>query len=582
MSGALREIIASFGIEFDHKGVEKGENSINGMIEKLVKFGPLVAEAFVAKEILEFGAEILETADALAKQSQALSVSTADLQGWQWAAKLSGSSAEEFTGAFTKFNRNVAEAGKGAGPAADAFKALGVNIKDSTGKVGEPIELLDGVADGLVAMQDPAKRTATMMALFGKGAIKLMPLFQEGAEGIKKLRAEVGELGASFDDDFLDNAQEVNDNVDRLKLGFKGFAIQALKPLLPMLVQWTHNGIDLLKSLIPIVKQSSLMKTALIAMGLAGASALLPLLLGIAPIVLGFLLLEDAITFLTGGKSLAGDLINKVFGPGSAATVQAFFKSISADFRLAGADAFAFKVKWLTATGEIRDANTGTFNKTFWAPWIDAYYVGVQAMSGGFGNFVSVVVGLAKGLNLQINAVWDDIRGAFNLLIAWIEDTFNGLWNRIPQQGYRAVGQLLSHIPGLEDIGKETIDQADREGPGTGSTDNVAKAKAENYARAYERLKEAEAIGAQIGLGDQNLDARNVAAQPLIGPPVAPTDIKQTYSTVIEQHFASGTPWETADAAAGGATEGIKKGGTEGGAALLATQAAVKKQGGSP
>src|SRR6478735_5505161 len=125
MSGALREVLAIFGTEFDDKGIKDGEKGIAGLKNTLVEFGGILAGAFAVHKIVDFGKEILEQADTLAKQSQALSVSTQELQGWQWAAKLSGSSAEEFTAAFTKFNRNVAAAGAGTGPAAAAFKTLG-------------------------------------------------------------------------------------------------------------------------------------------------------------------------------------------------------------------------------------------------------------------------------------------------------------------------------------------------------------------------------------------------------------------------------------------------------------------------
>src|SRR3954470_13786109 len=103
MSGALREILAVFGTEFDDKGIKDGEKGVGSLKQTLLGFGGILAGAFAVHEIVEFGREVLEQADALAKQSQALSVSAAELQGWQWAAKLSGSSAEEFSSAFTKF-----------------------------------------------------------------------------------------------------------------------------------------------------------------------------------------------------------------------------------------------------------------------------------------------------------------------------------------------------------------------------------------------------------------------------------------------------------------------------------------------
>lgn len=341
---ALREILAVFGIQVDNKELAQGEKNVESFKKTLGEFGAVLAGAFAVKEIVHFGEAILQEADALAKQAQSLSVSAAALQGWQWAAQLSGSSAEEFSGAFTKFNRNVAEAAKGTGPAAEALKLFGITAEDIKNKA--PVDILDQVAGGFAGIEDPAKRTAAMMALFGKSGNRLAPLFAEGAEGVAKLRAEVEQLGAGFDESFLENAQEVNDNVDRLKLGAKGLAIQAIGPLLPMLANWTQRGVELTKGLIEMLKQSNAVKAGLVAFGTVGAvkavngfvqlaqkagflkNGLRGLMLELLPLVAAFLVLEDVWTFLTGGDSITGDLIEKFFGKDAPEKVKQFASAL--------------------------------------------------------------------------------------------------------------------------------------------------------------------------------------------------------------------------------------------------------------
>lgn len=349
---ALREIIASFGIEFDKEGnLAKGDKAVTGMAEKLADFGKTVAGAFAVHEIISFGREILEQADALAKQSGALGVSAAELQGWQWAAKLSGSSAEEFSAAFTKFTRNVNEAGEAAGgPAAKALRDLGLSLDDVKNKA--PIDLLDGVVAGLEGIQSPAKRTALVMDLFGKSGARLLPLFSEGEEGIKKLRAEVGELGASFDEAFLEDAQEVNDNIDRLKLGVRGLAISVLKEVLPGISAFAKQAVEAGKSFIGWIKGTRIIQAGLVALSAKGIGLLLrsvPMLIAkfggltstlaalgrfVLRTILPFLLLEDAIVFLAGGKSAIGKGLDKIFGDGTAeaarASILTWFENIKA------------------------------------------------------------------------------------------------------------------------------------------------------------------------------------------------------------------------------------------------------------
>jgi hypothetical protein len=325
MSAALREVIASFAVDFDKEGnLAKGDKHVDSFTEKLAEFGKGVIAAFAVEKILEFSKSVVEQADVLAKQSRALGISTADLQGWEHAAQLSGSSAEEFSDAFVKFNKNLAGAAGGTGPAADALLVFGVTAADLKTKL--PLELLDQVADGFGAVTDTTKRTAAVMALFGKTGNRLAPLLLEGSKGIAKLRAEVGELGASFDDAFLDNAQEVNDNVDRLKLGMHGLAIQILGPILPGLVRLTTGAISATKGFVALIKQTNIVRGGIGALAVKTIPLLMPLLSSLGAVALEvvapFLILEDALGFLVGDDSVLGDTLDRLGGAGTGDAVR--------------------------------------------------------------------------------------------------------------------------------------------------------------------------------------------------------------------------------------------------------------------
>jgi hypothetical protein len=319
---ALRELLATFGFAVDTTALGAADGALGNISESLANMGKGVLAAFAVDAVFSFGRETLQIADALAKQAGALGVSTEQLQGWQHAAALSGSSAEEFTAALTKFTRNVNESGEAAaGPAAKAFKELGVTVKDASGEMGQPIELLDGVVAGLENIQDPAKRTALVMDLFGKSGARLLPLFSEGTEGLAKLRGEVQELGFGFDAAFLENAQEVNDNVDRLKMGLRGLAIQVIGPMLPGIVKLTQGAIGVAKEFIGWIKQTNVARGVVTALGVKALPMLITGLKTLGSIALRtvapFLLLEDALGWLAGDESVLGEALDKIFGAGT-------------------------------------------------------------------------------------------------------------------------------------------------------------------------------------------------------------------------------------------------------------------------
>jgi hypothetical protein len=552
--GALREILASFGIEVDDKQLKKGEHGVHSFTETLKEFGEGLLTAFAVERVVEFTKELLEGADVLAKQSQALSVSAEELQGWQWAAKLSGSSAEEFSDAFTKFNRNVAAAAAGTGPAADALKALGVSVKDSTGAMGQPIDLLDGVADGLVAMQDPAKRTEAIMALFGKSGARLLPLFLEGAEGIKKLRAEVGELGAGFDEAFLENAQEVNDNLDRLKLGLKGIAIQGLGELLPGLVELQTKGIAAIKWVIDLLKHSNALKAGLASFGIFGAvkaasglimlaqkagflkAGLRGLLLQLLPLVAAFLVLEDVWTFLSGGKSLTGDLLAKFFGKDAPGKVREFAAALKAtgiaDFAALLHEAFAIFSSKEPLDKKFKDL----------LAYIDGpFLTQMQKDFGGIGQEIAIWTDLLVGVMAVITRI---IGG-----MVWIAD----------HAIVKPIGSAVFHAQ--DEQANINAQVAAGKKPATKEDVQAHLDSGPWYMKALAKLvgfKPENAV--PVDLRRQVAEQSGVAHAPAAFGPLAPPPTQVHNETTVVQHFDASTPKDVLKAASDGAKAGTSEG----------------------
>jgi hypothetical protein len=586
---ALRELLAVFGTEYDDKGVKQGEKSVEGFKQTILEFGKALAGTFAVGKMVDFTKEVLESADALAKQSQTLGVSASDLQGWQWAAQLSGSSAEEFTGAFTKFNRNLAEASKGTGPAAEALKVLGVSAEDLKTKL--PLELLEGAADGIAAMHDPAKRTAAVMSLFGKGAAKLVPLFQEGSEGIKKLRAETEELGFSFDEAFLANAQEVNDNLDRVKKGIMGIGIQAIKQVLPQLTEWSKRSVEVIKGLVSLVKHSEAVKAALLTFGTFGAiraisamvslaqkagflkAGLRGLLFELAPITGAFLGLEDALTFLNGGESVTGDLVNKYFGPDATARVQAFVKALKEDFGPTLSEVFAILTDGKPLDERLKELQN--FISGSLAPQFKADF-------GDMADSMLAIVSVAGDIAVAIDKIVKAIKWVISA-VEWVGQ-------------HAIVNPIGSLLFGSQDAAANDAARSDavlRDSPNkratAGDYDQPWYLKAIGALAGIDSTQVANAANGglmqKIGVAAKALSASDLAATsylqqapsfasaPLLSAP-ASTEITQSANTTINQYITANTPAELKTAAGDGAKSGVSKG-----IDLLATKAAVVQGG---
>jgi len=90
--------------------------------------------------------------------------------------------------------------GAGAGAVGAALKRLGVDVLDSAGNVRELKDVLPEIADRFAAMPDGVQKSAAAIALFGKAiGPSLIPLLNQGREGLAGFSGEIARLGLNFD-----------------------------------------------------------------------------------------------------------------------------------------------------------------------------------------------------------------------------------------------------------------------------------------------------------------------------------------------------------------------------------------------
>jgi hypothetical protein len=184
----------------------------------------------------------IDLADELAKTSQKIGVQVEDLQKLRYAADLSGVSNEVLTRALGRLST---EAVKGS----DALKKIGVSLKDSNGNTKTSAELLKETAGQISKYSDGVQKSALVTEIFGdKLARELIPLLNLGKKGIEDLANEAEQLGFILSADAAASAEEFNDNLTRLGRVTDGLIAKITIELLPGLVAFTDQLIDIAKN----------------------------------------------------------------------------------------------------------------------------------------------------------------------------------------------------------------------------------------------------------------------------------------------------------------------------------------------
>lgn len=169
----------------------------------------------------------LDRADELDKLSQSAGVSAEAFARLAFAARLSGADVSSLSRGLLKLSEDATK-NKGV------LDALGIEIDDAAGNARSAEALLLDLADVFEALPDGAEKTALAMKLLGQRAGPgLIPLLNEGRQGLIDLGIEAERTGNVMSAAGVKGAVELADNLDRLKLTATGLANETAQRLIP-------------------------------------------------------------------------------------------------------------------------------------------------------------------------------------------------------------------------------------------------------------------------------------------------------------------------------------------------------------
>jgi hypothetical protein len=271
---ALRQLFVSLGLDWDSAGFAQAQVAAN-LLEK-----GLAAVVDVGKQLVgvlkDATLQTAAYADDLSDAAVRTGASVEALQELGFAASQSGASAETINHALTKLSMTMSEAAKGTGEAGKAFAALGVRVTDSDGKLRRTDEVFTDLASAVARIENPTERSAKALDVFGRAGIQLLPLLNEGADGLAELRQEARDLGLVMSADAIDPAATFNDTLDALKDTFEslkrdlgGPIIEALLPVVTEFKEWVKANRALIRSGIQTFARSLAGVVKTLAAGLA-------------------------------------------------------------------------------------------------------------------------------------------------------------------------------------------------------------------------------------------------------------------------------------------------------------------------
>jgi len=181
------------------------------------------------------GATLKSTIDVLDKMddmSEKTGVAVDKLSALRYAGEVNGTTFEALGTGLRKLSQGMADAAGGGKEAQEVFKTIGVSVNDASGKLrGADAVLLD-IANKFASYEDSAGKAALAQQIFGKSGLDMIPLLNQGADGISKLAKEGRDLGAVYGGELAKAAADFNDNLKKFELMSEGVKASLLNDLL--------------------------------------------------------------------------------------------------------------------------------------------------------------------------------------------------------------------------------------------------------------------------------------------------------------------------------------------------------------
>lgn len=173
--------------------------------------------------------------DDAAKQAGVLSSEMAKLQA---AASFKGIASEDFTKGITNFSQQVYLSKTNAGGLLEVFRANGVAARDFTGS-------LEKAADLIKNARNDQQRLVLLQQMGLPATMEWVRLMSDGAEGIRRAKAQAAEFGGTMHDQMVVKAREFdeawNKSWTNWTLGAKG-AVVTVGGWLDTLIQKGRQG----------------------------------------------------------------------------------------------------------------------------------------------------------------------------------------------------------------------------------------------------------------------------------------------------------------------------------------------------
>lgn len=211
-------------------------DAAKGLISGIKKIGSTAVDTY--KEITQVG-------DEIDKESQKLQISAELYQKLSYAMDKSGSSISDVSKGIKNITSELAKVQNGTEGAGKQFDELGISLKNTDGTMKDAETVLMETIDVLADMDDEIARNKAANDIFSKSYSELLPLLNEGSDGIHALMQEAEDYGMVMSDDAVKASADYDDSLTKLNGTIKGVKSRIVQEFIPAVTDIVEGFADM-------------------------------------------------------------------------------------------------------------------------------------------------------------------------------------------------------------------------------------------------------------------------------------------------------------------------------------------------
>lgn len=223
------------------EGMNKAQQIADKKTKTIKKSLNLITTAIAAVGGTASIKALLDNADAIGQQSEALGITSEAWSKYIYTAKFAGVETGTLSSAFgamTRRTNNFARSGGGA--AKTALEELGISAEFARKNFTSADKTFEIITEKLSHVEDGTRKTAIAQDIFSKSASQVVRYANLGAKEIERLGIQAEATGNIITTEFASDAGEANAALDVLGTSVVGIGVKLVQEFTPALLVATR------------------------------------------------------------------------------------------------------------------------------------------------------------------------------------------------------------------------------------------------------------------------------------------------------------------------------------------------------